>query len=54
MGSCTTDGLLYVEIGSVSVSYKDYVPGSVVDAIVGIGGKVIKELEHVSICVVGG
>ena len=33
---------------------KDHVAGAVGDAIVWIGEKVIKELEHVSICVVGG
>ena len=36
------------------MSCKDNVAGAVGDAIVGIGGKVIKELEHVSVCVVGG
>ena len=33
---------------------KYHVAGAVGDAIVRIGGKVIKELKHVSICVVGG
>ena len=36
------------------MSYKYHVAGTVGNAIVGIGGKVIKELEHVYVCVVGG
>ena len=54
MGSCVAAGLGYVEVGGVGVSCKDHVTGAVGDAIVGIGGEVIKELEHVSVCVVGG
>ena len=54
MVSCAAAGLLYVEVGSVGMSCKDHVAGVVGDAIVRIGGKVIKELEHVSVCVVGG
>ena len=53
MGSCAAAGLRYVKVGSVGVSCKDHVSGAVGDAIVGIGGKVIKELEHVSVCVIG-
>ena len=44
----------YVEVGGVGVSCKDHVAGTVGDAIVGIGGKEIKELVHVSVCVAGG
>ena len=36
------------------MSCKYHVAGAVGDSIVGIGGKVIKELEHVSVFVVGG
>ena len=36
------------------MSCKDHVAGAVGDTIVRIGGKVIKELEHVPVCVVGG
>ena len=54
MGYCATVGLGYVEVGNVSVSCEDHVAGAVGDAIVGICGEVIKELEHVSVCVVGG
>ena len=36
------------------MSYKYHVAGEVSDAIVRIVGKVIKELENVSTCVVGG
>ena len=54
MGSCAAAGLEYVEVGGVGVSCKDHVAGKVGDAIVGIGGKASKELEHVSICVICG
>ena len=54
MGSCAAAGLGYVEVGGVGVSCKDHVAGTVGDAIVGIGGEVSKELEHVSVCVIGG
>ena len=36
------------------MSCKYHVAGAVGDVIIGIGGKVIKELEYVSVCVVGG
>ena len=36
------------------MSCKYHVAGAVVDSIFGMGGKLIKELEHVSVCVVGG
>ena len=54
MGSCAAAGLRYVKVGSAGMSCKDHVAGAVGDAIVGIGGKVIKELEYVFVCVVGG
>ena len=54
MGSCATVGLVYVEVGGVGVACKDHVADAVGDAIFGIGGKVIKELEHVSVHVIGG
>ena len=44
MGSCAAAGLRYVEVGDVGVSCKDRVTGAVGDAIVRIGGEVIKEL----------
>ena len=36
------------------MSCEDHVAGAVGDAIVGICGEVIKELEHVSVCVIDG
>ena len=36
------------------MSCKDHVDGAVCDAIAGIGEELIKELEHVSVCVFGG
>ena len=36
------------------MSCKYHIAGAVGYVIVGIGDKVIKELEHVSVCVVGG
>ena len=36
------------------MSCKYHVAGAVGDAIFGIGGKVIKKLEHISVSVVGG
>ena len=44
----------YVEVGSFGVSCKYRVPDAVVDAVVGIGGKAIKELEHDPVCVFSG
>ena len=35
------------------MSCKFHISGAVGDDIVGIGGKLIKELENVSVCVVG-
>ena len=54
MVACAAAGFAYVEVGSVSVSCKYHDSGAVGDAVVGICGKVIKELEHVSVCVIGG
>ena len=54
MGSYAAVGLGYVEVGGAGVSFKDHVSGAVGDSIVRIGGEVIKELEHVSVCVIGG
>ena len=54
MGSCAAAGLGYVGVGGVGVSCKDHVAGAVGNAISRIGVEVIKELEHVSVCVIGG
>ena len=54
VGSCKAAGLGYVEVSGVGVYCEYHVAGAVVDAIVGIGGEVIKELEHIYVCVVGG
>ena len=54
VGAWAAAGFSYVEVGSVSVAYKCHVVGAVGDAVVGISGKVIKELEHVPVCAFGG
>ena len=54
MGVYTAAGIYYVEVGSVVLYCKYCVAGAGGDAVVGVGGKVIKELEHVPVFVVGG
>ena len=54
MGSCAAAGLGYIAVGGVGMSCKDHGAGVVGYAITGIGGEVIKELEHVSVCFIGG
>ena len=54
MGACAAAGFAYVEVGSVDVACKYHASGAVGDANIGICGKVIKELEHVPVCVVVG
>ena len=54
MGSGAASGLVYVGVGGIGMSCKDHFTCTVGDAIVGVGGEVIKELEHVYVCVIGG
>ena len=41
MGACVAAGFAYVELVSVGGAYKYHVDGVVVDAVVGISGKII-------------
>ena len=54
MGSCTAARFAYVELGNIRVSCKYHVACSVGDTVVGISGKVIKDLEHVRVSFLGG
>ena len=54
MGACAAAGFPYVELGSVGGVCKYHVADAVSDAVFGISGKVIKKLDHVHVCVLGG
>ena len=54
MTACVTARLGDVEICGVGVSGKDHGAGPVEDAVVGVGGEIVEELDEVGLGELGG